>query len=435
VSNSIPPYDASDIQRYLNGEMSNSEMHQLELAALQNPFLQDAIDGYREAFLEGRMKELLPIQAAAENYEPPLIRKYHQAPIPLWRRKLVQVAVAASIIGGTGWYIYNLSQPQKADIARKEKAPANTAIVTDTAVDTGIIPPNTVAVQEAPVKKEKTTVTTDRRKNETAEKPREVTRITAATTPVEQRKAAETLSLPEDDVVQNKLAEQKSEPAARTAQAYNPRISSLRQDSVAFNSLPFARSGTASGKVVDKEIYPLDNISLQVKGTQSAVVSDELGRFQITVPDTGATLVASGPGFTTKEFKALPGKKLELELSPAAPSLEEVVVMGYSARKKRKQTGAIEPEMDTTEAAPTGGWKNFEAYVLNNKQLNRKGKSPVAVVLSFEVDAKGRPAEFDIIESGGTSFDNEAIRLLKAGPDWINKTKGTSPMAKITIIF
>ncbi|MFC3199125.1 hypothetical protein ACFOET_15985 [Parapedobacter deserti] len=35
------------IQRYLNGELSGEEMHQLEREALDDPLLQDAIDGYR----------------------------------------------------------------------------------------------------------------------------------------------------------------------------------------------------------------------------------------------------------------------------------------------------------------------------------------------------------------------------------------------------
>lgn len=35
------------IQRYVNGELSRDEMYELEREALDDPFLQDAIDGYR----------------------------------------------------------------------------------------------------------------------------------------------------------------------------------------------------------------------------------------------------------------------------------------------------------------------------------------------------------------------------------------------------
>lgn len=42
-------YHIIRIQRYLNGELSKEEMYQLERDALDDPFLQDALDGYREA--------------------------------------------------------------------------------------------------------------------------------------------------------------------------------------------------------------------------------------------------------------------------------------------------------------------------------------------------------------------------------------------------
>ncbi len=42
-------YHIIRIQRYLNGELSKDEMYQLERDALDDPFLQDALDGYRAA--------------------------------------------------------------------------------------------------------------------------------------------------------------------------------------------------------------------------------------------------------------------------------------------------------------------------------------------------------------------------------------------------
>ena len=39
-------YSAADIERYYNGLMSASERHALEKAALEDPFLSDAFEGY-----------------------------------------------------------------------------------------------------------------------------------------------------------------------------------------------------------------------------------------------------------------------------------------------------------------------------------------------------------------------------------------------------
>jgi len=49
-------YNASDFARYHSGTMPPDEMHALEKAALEDPFLADALDGY--AFSKKPEKEL-----------------------------------------------------------------------------------------------------------------------------------------------------------------------------------------------------------------------------------------------------------------------------------------------------------------------------------------------------------------------------------------
>ena len=44
-----PSYSAADILRYLKGELSAKEMYAMEKAALDDPFLADAIDGMESA--------------------------------------------------------------------------------------------------------------------------------------------------------------------------------------------------------------------------------------------------------------------------------------------------------------------------------------------------------------------------------------------------
>jgi hypothetical protein len=40
-------YSAHDIERYLNRQMNAAEMHAFEKAMMDDPFLADAVDGYR----------------------------------------------------------------------------------------------------------------------------------------------------------------------------------------------------------------------------------------------------------------------------------------------------------------------------------------------------------------------------------------------------
>ncbi len=55
-------YSASDIQKYLRGELSAPEMHQLERAALEDPFLADALEGM----------EIYPGLPSARNFQEDL---------------------------------------------------------------------------------------------------------------------------------------------------------------------------------------------------------------------------------------------------------------------------------------------------------------------------------------------------------------------------
>ncbi|HVU58531.1 MAG TPA: hypothetical protein VHD83_25895, partial [Puia sp.] len=41
----MPLYSSSDIEKYLSGELSDPEMHAMERAALDDPFLADALEG------------------------------------------------------------------------------------------------------------------------------------------------------------------------------------------------------------------------------------------------------------------------------------------------------------------------------------------------------------------------------------------------------
>ena len=40
-------YNSDDIRRYLEGKMSSEEMHRIEKAALDDPFLADAMEGFQ----------------------------------------------------------------------------------------------------------------------------------------------------------------------------------------------------------------------------------------------------------------------------------------------------------------------------------------------------------------------------------------------------
>src|SRR5437764_8666581 len=90
-------FSASDFERYHSGKMSASERHALEKAALDDPFLADALEGY--AFTRQPEEEL---QQMRERIKEKL-KDNRAVPLYTWLR-----AVAIFIVvGGTGWLLYN----------------------------------------------------------------------------------------------------------------------------------------------------------------------------------------------------------------------------------------------------------------------------------------------------------------------------------------
>ena len=81
-------------------------------------------------------------------------------------------------------------------------------------------------------------------------------------------------------------------------------------------------------------------ITVHVKGTNQATLTDEKGRFTITAP-ANATLIISNVGYTSQEIKVGNQSSFTIQLQPSNQQLEQVVVVGYGTQKKATVTGAI----------------------------------------------------------------------------------------------
>ena len=105
-----------------------------------------------------------------------------------------------------------------------------------------------------------------------------------------------------------------------------------------FTSALFAQK-TISGTVTAGDAAEA-GITVQVKGTNQATLTDAQGRFTISAP-TNATLVISNVGYTTQEIKVGNQANFNIQLQPSNQQLEQVVVVGYGTQKKATVTGAI----------------------------------------------------------------------------------------------
>jgi len=99
-------------------------------------------------------------------------------------------------------------------------------------------------------------------------------------------------------------------------------------------------TGNIQGIVVNQQGAPLPNVSVIVKETKLGVHTDTSGRFTINAK-TGQTLIFSMVGYAPGEWQIRNGDPITLSLSFSITSMEDVVVIGYGARKKTTMTGAV----------------------------------------------------------------------------------------------
>ncbi len=102
----------------------------------------------------------------------------------------------------------------------------------------------------------------------------------------------------------------------------------------------FAYTQSVSGTVSDAN-GPLPGVSVVVKGTTVGTATDFDGQFILDEVDADAILVFSYIGYSTMEISVDGQSTIDAVLKEDLQKLDEVVLVGYSSRKKSSLTGAV----------------------------------------------------------------------------------------------
>lgn len=97
---------------------------------------------------------------------------------------------------------------------------------------------------------------------------------------------------------------------------------------------------TVKGHVIDKNDEPLIGVSIKVKGDNAGTITNIDGDYQIEVPQN-ATLVFSYVGFAALEIPVSGKATINVTMQEDSYGLEEVVVIGYGAVRKKDLTGSV----------------------------------------------------------------------------------------------
>jgi Ca-activated chloride channel family protein len=171
-----------------------------------------------------------------------------------------------------------------------------------------------------------------------------------------------------------------------------------------------APSITITGKITDEKGNVMQDVSVTVKGSTTAVSSKPNGSYSIKVPDETSTLVFSFVGYQSQEITVKGKTVINVKLKPVQ-TLNEVVVIGYGVQRKQNVTGAVATLSGRSPGvAVNQGFINYN--MAKDEDDNREGYDNIKEN-TFQ-NVKDHPLSTFSIDVDAASYSN-VRRLINEG--------------------
>ena len=413
---------------YIRGLRKGKEAHRLEKESMQDPFLADAMDGYNQ--VEGNHEqriEKLRMQVSAHSAK----KKSTYA---------ITWSIAACLIIGFGISSYFLflkkSMTDEVFIAEESvsiklaepAAPPTPAIPATPTVPA--TPQKEIALATTKVKTDSTPISEITARQ--ADKKDMIAEIQTTSQP----QGAPVAAVPMMEEVSEETAALQE--VVATIDTFESESDKKMKLAKVATILP--QNNMIKGRVTDEKGEPLIGASVTYKGTNIGTITNMNGEFSLVKKDDKKRLTAEYIGYDPVEIRVDTSRTMLIAMNENKQALNEVVVVGYGAKKNKKSTtlGSDAKVKEQTEKEitpqPVIGKRSYQKYLkehlvrpTDEKCAQVKGK----VVLTFLINKEGRPFYIKVKESLCESADKEAIRLIQEGPDWIYGNK----LVEVTVKF
>ena len=451
--NNIKKITAADIEKYHKGLLTDRERNALEKAALEDPFLADALEGYKipgvnaELDLEELKSRITERTAGSKAITMHTKRRT----VPVWWK----AAALIILIGGAGVLAYRLAfiNNNQTEIAQLETENKVQSPVSNDSLEKPVVTSgqnsSTAAKENISPKKvnglqnsETVTVSTGKGKQDaiTVEKTDNL-----STTELKKESVSEQAFAAPPPVIQK--SEQKNYSADKQVadkkvisgeiEKQQPAIT-LQNKSVTISGKnnEIAQNSYFRGRVTDAVNNPLPFANITNVTNNSATYSDANGYFTLSAPDSVINARVSSVGFENNNIQLRNRAETnQVILEENRNSLSEVVIVNNSSLPDRSKESRKAGEINKNPE-PADGWRNYNLYLLNNlrkPEKIEKSKMDDFVEISFAVNTAGRPVNIRVEKSLSKTCDAEAIRLVKEGPKW--ETRGKKSRARVTVPF
>ena len=428
-------YTAENIEQYFSGKLLPEEMHAMEKAALDDPFLSEAMEGYVAMQQQPWQKQL------HEAREKIVAKENNKNALPvIVSLKWWKAAAAILIItGGIGMaYFFTRSSSVNNE---------NTAIATlqKNMVDSNLTAPDsslTVAANDAA---KRVVVIKENNKPLIAQLKKATVSDTASITSL-LKKPAETEKVALDDN-QNKAADE--------TLAYNPSAPAVSDNT----SLPKVNRSEANGAVSANKAMVAQNMNIELNHRFDVTVTgadntplpfanvlvlnenvgtyaDAKGRFKLVAADSILNIRIRAAGYVSQTYPIKSFTENRIVLNEQQVAAKDIVQLNN--KKMPGTMPKMKVQLDTLlNVEPADGWSNYDAYLSNNVipsssilEKNIHGE----VEVTFDVQSNGTVSNVNIAKSLCAACDEEALRVIKEGPQWKVK-KGKKDKGKIKVKF
>jgi hypothetical protein len=382
--------DIDVLEDYLDGKLDAKTMHKVERISLEDPFVAEALAGLSQSPKRAQSLSLLQKQLQERIAQKPVEKKR-------WTitSQRLSIAAAAAVLFVTVSVLFWMkeSNRRKYENEQVKNVDVNIApqVATNKPVKDSILPP------AANVNAEIDKALNNAKANSQAKNNKKIDLIEKAEqTIVAEEKPVVSARVPATAAAQSAVVNEeiKLNEAVAKRKEVKPldEILKSKAEGVTF-------SPNINGKVVSKyNGQPIQGADVKMANSDVSAITNNKGEFHLRADTTNGQQVAVVyPGYRSQEVK-VNGKDVKVEL-------ESDKSLTYGAFKS---TGPI----------PLEGWASLAKYLTDNNKLIKNGSVGKSVKLTFKVQKNGRPSNIKIVEGLTKAQNDEAIRLIMAGPNW-----------------
>lgn len=450
-------YNAGDIEMYLAGKLSAAEMHAMEKAALDDPFLNEAIEGYEGMKDTEWNNELVALRSQiAEKGTVAKVIPLHKARNNWWK-----TAAAVFILGGGVALTFLFTRDDEAvknntQIAQTITGTADSISGNETVKSvTESLNPTASSTKEAlQTNKQQIAQTTIPGKSNdllipdpTAPqlKPVAKTESVTSSSAVSDKEPAEVVSTlgnnnPSTTNRDVQMAEQTIASKAKTADKPLDDAEVLKRQKSevdAFAKKEAALNNFFTAQVVGSDNNPLPFTNISIKKDNFGTYADAKGMVRLVSTDSILNVEVKSVGYLPKTItlrNSVAQTKIILQEDEMAYNAKTVIGNAAANRNQKSRRATLLTD-SAVNVEPADGWENYNTYVANNLQIPEdytKGEVHGSVELSFDVKANGTITNIRVNKSLGSVYDEAAKRLIMEGPQWkVKKGRKTSANVKV----